>query len=455
MKYGIVYYKNTDNIGDDIQNYAVQQFLPRVDYLIDREQIDKSISADNVAVIMNGWYLHNKFNWPPAKNIIPLCISMHFSENDYMGIGYDFLDGVGGEYLKCNQPIGCRDSSTLNALTSRGIQAYLSGCATLTIKSRRKYNCNKYICITDVPGEVEEKIISDAKRHNFEIKKCTHWVNYGKESLSWEQRMKAVEELLDIYQNASCVITKRLHCALPCLAMGTPVLLLLDDKKDDMSRYYHFDNFVYHFSTEEFLLDKCDYDIFDPPSNKEDYLSERTRIEEQIKKFVTKCENEIVPDGIIKWREEDSNKIVDWRLELATNAARFAANNYDSLLRDYHCLETQKYNQIVELGNDYNNAVENFQQLIEDKDAECDRLEKVIKEKNNEQDRLNAVIVEKQKKLNNIEQFVHNMESTSVMWLIFFSKKYKNAIFTKKIKMLFLCVKNKKNMVGGYIEDIE
>ena len=38
--------------------------------------------------------------------------------------------------------------------------------------------------------------------------------------VSWEERAGKVEELLTVYQNATCVITSRLHCALPCLALG-------------------------------------------------------------------------------------------------------------------------------------------------------------------------------------------------------------------------------------------
>lgn len=36
-KYGLIVFKNTDNIGDDIQSYAQSQFLPHIDYVIDRE----------------------------------------------------------------------------------------------------------------------------------------------------------------------------------------------------------------------------------------------------------------------------------------------------------------------------------------------------------------------------------------------------------------------------------
>ena len=36
MKYGLVYFDETDNIGDDIQSYAIMQFLPQIDYLTEK-----------------------------------------------------------------------------------------------------------------------------------------------------------------------------------------------------------------------------------------------------------------------------------------------------------------------------------------------------------------------------------------------------------------------------------
>ena len=38
MKYGLIYYKNTHNLGDDILSYVGKKFLPKVDYYIDRER---------------------------------------------------------------------------------------------------------------------------------------------------------------------------------------------------------------------------------------------------------------------------------------------------------------------------------------------------------------------------------------------------------------------------------
>ena len=43
-------------IGDDIQSYAAKQFLPTIDYVIDREALDTFDShGEVVKAIMNGW----------------------------------------------------------------------------------------------------------------------------------------------------------------------------------------------------------------------------------------------------------------------------------------------------------------------------------------------------------------------------------------------------------------
>jgi exopolysaccharide biosynthesis predicted pyruvyltransferase EpsI len=48
---------------------------------------------------------------------------------------------------------------------------------------------------------------------------------------SHQKRRKDAQALLDTYQGAELVITKRLHCALPCAAMGTPVILIGDNPR--------------------------------------------------------------------------------------------------------------------------------------------------------------------------------------------------------------------------------
>ena len=126
MKYGVMIYESTNNIGDDIQSYAAKRFLPRIDTVIDREEMDgfclRNKVDEPVTVIMNGWYMHRKFNWPPSPLINPLWISTHISVGACLCIGDHFLDGLGGDYLRQFEPIGARDESTLALLKEKGIE---------------------------------------------------------------------------------------------------------------------------------------------------------------------------------------------------------------------------------------------------------------------------------------------------------------------------------------------
>ena len=65
MKYGLIVFKNTCNLGDDIQSYSIKRLLPHIDYYIEREQINVFFpdedEKEKVKTILGGWYCHNKF----------------------------------------------------------------------------------------------------------------------------------------------------------------------------------------------------------------------------------------------------------------------------------------------------------------------------------------------------------------------------------------------------------
>lgn len=457
MKYGIVYYKDTDNIGDDIQSYAALRLLPQMDYLIDREHLDDFKTEETVAVILNGWFLHNKFNWPPSPNLYPCCISMHFTPNDYMSIGYDYLEGVGREYLKNYQPIGCRDQSTLEILHKKGIEAYLSGCVTLTLGQREVNRSNeRYICMVDISEEAQNKIDLVAKKEGIYTKKVTHWVDYKNQPIGWRERIKQVEKLLDLYQSAYCVVTKRLHCALPCLAMGTPVLLLLDREKDDMTRYSHFTDLLHVTSTEDFIRGKCEFDVISPPENKRVYENERKQLIDRIEKFVLETKKVGLPDCYLNWQKQDKIRILKWQKDLAGFAAVNAAKEVDSLLIQRGKTEEETCEKISNLSKQHKNDLDVMQKYIADKEKEEKRLNNVIADKEEEEKRLNNVIVnkdveqrqlnyiitEKTEIINGIQQRLENNEKSSIVWLIFFSAEFAKAAFKDKCKMIVYALKN-------------
>ncbi len=242
MKYGIVWYRDTDNLGDDIQTYASKKYYPRIDYLIERENLRgfKSTNGEQVKTIMNGWYMHNLLSWPPSKDISPLLLSMHFTDNEEIGVGdlYLQLDS----YLK-NKEVGCRDTYTQKRLSKYGIKNFFSGCLTLTIDKFDNLKKNDNILLIDVDNNFE-KIF---KKNNIKYNKLTNSIDPNNYSKDFSERMKIVEDRLKEMQSAKVVFTSRLHVALPCLAIGAKVILLLkkDYEKDRLESYLKYVNYYF------------------------------------------------------------------------------------------------------------------------------------------------------------------------------------------------------------------
>lgn len=488
MKYGVVYYKDTDNIGDDIQNYAAMRFLPQIDYLIDREQLSEFYSRENVkvAVILNGWFLHNKFNWPPSHDIYPLCISMHFTKNDYMGIGYDFLNGIGGEYLKHFQPIGCRDTSTLQALEEKGIEGYLSGCMTLTLEKRELFeDSDDYVCLVDIPEKVAERVKQEAEFKGIKCKSITHCVNYKEEKPVWTERIRRVEELLDIYQNAKCVITKRLHCALPCLSLETPVLLLLNENEDDITRYSHFTDFLYVCTREEFLSGKANYDFTNPPQNKKSYLKDREQLISRTEKFISHVQEQQNIENFEKLVSGEEK----WQKNILINAVHYTNSEIERLLSENAKIKKLAFEDISKFSGQYkkdtdvlNNYIQNLKKeeerlngVILIKDKERERVDQEIISKNEKIEFLNQVVIQKDQEiilknelideknyevktllqeyneilnvLLELTQLVEELEEKSFSWNLFFSTKFKNLSLKLKINKFKKIIKEHNNFI--------
>src|SRR5690606_5637430 len=85
--------------------------------------------GEPIKLIMNGWFTHNHHNWVPAENIDPLFVSFHMNNT----AAPFMLSEKGIAYLKKHEPIGCRDQFTADTLKAKGIDAYFSGCLTLTL----------------------------------------------------------------------------------------------------------------------------------------------------------------------------------------------------------------------------------------------------------------------------------------------------------------------------------
>lgn len=232
-KVGIIGY-STWNIGDEIQSIAVQRNLEQVDFYVDREELNsyKSDHGGKDKLILTGWYMDKPHNWPPSQDLDPLIISFHMSHKS--GAKKKMTEAHVLEYYKnLGRPIGCRDKDTMRWLKSKGVDAYFSGCATLTLKNpytedQRTDDIILADPLFNIWPRTYGKFYQDQlvpKEYQHQIKHITHR-RPKDQPISHEERIKTAEDILDQYAKAKVVITSRIHTALPCLGMGTPVIFL-------------------------------------------------------------------------------------------------------------------------------------------------------------------------------------------------------------------------------------
>jgi len=288
IKYGLLGYAPWDflkinniefNIGDYIQSIAAKRFLPRVDFLVDREKLIVNMAnlnkKDLNKIILNGWFLHTN-NFPPNAVYSPLITSFHVTQ-DVRKYFKENLQII--EYLKKFQPIGCRDTDTKQFLESLGIDAFFSGCLTLTLPVREKKFTDEYIILNDLGEELNNYYIKKSKYPVLIL--CNY---YYDETYDEELRFAMAEKFLNIIANAKCVITSRLHTALPALALNTNVGLV--NIAPDQYRFSGLNNFVRNASVKDCL--KGYFDINNMLNNTNDYLEYRNNLIKSVESFIAK-----------------------------------------------------------------------------------------------------------------------------------------------------------------------
>lgn len=266
------------NIGDYVQALASSQFLPHMDGFIDRDEDLKDYNGDPCKVIMNGWYMHLPENWPPSNLIEPLFVAFHLNS----GVKKELLSLESISYLKSHQPIGCRDLNTMELLRNNGVDAYFSGCMTLTLgekyhskdKEDKTYIVdpiyNGTLCLNTIFQALSIVFLHPLdilKLYRIEelhlhygrnlvskfLKTALYYKEYSRvfgrklvmdsiyisqENMYYKthfktdvQRLAEAERLIKMYARAHLVITSRIHCALPCIGLETSVIYI--EKEND------------------------------------------------------------------------------------------------------------------------------------------------------------------------------------------------------------------------------
>lgn len=329
MKYGLFIYEeshnNLINIGDYVQSIAARQFLPRVDLFVERDQIN-SLEEEEVKIIMNGWFTHRPENWPPSENVHPLFVSFHLNKtvSEKMMSSKDIVN-----YFKAKGPIGCRDFASMQRMQEAGIDAYYSGCLTTTLNYngnlfqekpirenkiiladvlfkddlRLRFKRNKLYIIREIlRGDIVnlnkvrkyiDKLIPQENMEETSFLTCYYDVN-----TSEEQRFEQAHKILKELASAKVVVTSRIHIALPCLALGTPVLFVFGGQLTDRGEFKRLDGIInmmnvlvdddFDTSSEHLkgisFLRSGEIDWNNPPKNPDHYL----KIREDL---ISKCES--------------------------------------------------------------------------------------------------------------------------------------------------------------------
>ena len=277
------YHPKSVNIGDYIQSLASKQFIPNKNKIIYLNRDNIKYNKSFVKIIFNCWYkIKDKVSFP--KNIRPLFISFHISN-------IKKIKKI-KKILKKYEPIGARDIDTMNFLQKNGIKSYFSSCLTLTL-GKTYYSKIKKNIIYLVDYKFKKNILIDLEILKIlkfyqpdEVKLMYH----SKLSLkiNHKKRFDIAKQYLKKYSQARLVITTRLHCALPCVGMEVPVILVSPNKNND-SRFTGnantFLNFIGYYPEnkrfiKEIMTDDKGYII-----NDQGYKYYVNKMEKIIKKF--------------------------------------------------------------------------------------------------------------------------------------------------------------------------
>ncbi len=238
------------NIGDPMQDYALDLLYQRMgisdDQIVEIRPSDmQTYDGEYVLMPMLGIAISDvgMGAMPFSSHIIPLFLSSHFIKTSF---NPEIIN-----YLRNFQPIGCRDEFGLNGLRNHGLLCNLTGCITATFPKRKQDPLIEKVFLVDIPSSLKDKIPAHVLDKAEEI---THLLPLSGRTPNNDKNAhyyykKAIEQI-DRYKNeATLVVSSRLHAIAPCVAMGIPVIALTENISE---RFGWLDRYVKIYTPETF-----------------------------------------------------------------------------------------------------------------------------------------------------------------------------------------------------------
>lgn len=159
---------------------------------------------------------------PYSPKIIPVPIGMTFASKN--------LEDSALDYLRRIEPVGCRDEYSLHYLRAQGVRAYLSGCMTMTLPQRTNQPTSPKIFLIDVPQSLIPFIPPHIMQH---AEYVTHAVDLADRPMRREEAIECHRRGMELFQRyedeATLIVSSRLHGVAPSLARGIPVIFATEN----------------------------------------------------------------------------------------------------------------------------------------------------------------------------------------------------------------------------------
>lgn len=247
------------NLGDNIKSLSVNNLFSyshiQEKDIVEVSYYDQSSINEPCCLIVNNHYNRQmNLNYMNNSSIRPVFIGWALMDSELLPEEI--------AYIKKYEPILCRDEFTKNVLTKYQVEAYVTGCLSLTFEKRiEEAGKRDKFYFVDVPEkflrQLPQEVIENAVFTKQHIK-LDH-IDTG----VMENGDYLARERLDEYcHNAKLIISPLLHCITPCLAMGIPVVAL---GSNFSYRYSFIDAFVHSYNDKTFL----EYDWNQPIEGKD------------------------------------------------------------------------------------------------------------------------------------------------------------------------------------------
>jgi len=177
----VKYSEKNANIGDAMQTMALMDFIEK-NYGVKITNFEDRTHMTENDMIINGWHRHLKDKLP----VDALYIGVH-------------SDWIMMKNIRKNTLIGCRDKFTVSQVEKLPhLKPILSGCSTCTIP------------LYDGPRKGKAVYMHEDKETGV---------------IPFDTQIMIARNLINDLKTKELVTTNRLHIALPCIALGTPVII--------------------------------------------------------------------------------------------------------------------------------------------------------------------------------------------------------------------------------------